>query len=60
MAHAATRKLTTAIGRYPHIMALKEGSVTVPGVEFECVELNDVEIFWRMACAGIVKLTHPR
>jgi hypothetical protein len=58
MARSATLKLTTAIGRCPHVIALKDESVKVLGVEFEHVALKDVEIFRRMACDGIVKLTH--
>jgi hypothetical protein len=39
MARSATLKLTRAIGRSPHVIALKDGSVKVLGVDFEHVEL---------------------
>ena len=47
---AATLKLTMALGNAAHVTALKDGSVTVPGVALQNVEVaNNVDIFRRMA-----------
>ena len=46
----STRMLTTAIATYPHTKALKDGSVTVPGVELGHVEIAPIIRAFRRMC----------
>ena len=47
MTNSGPIKLTAALGTYEHVMPLKDGSVTIPGVEIEWDDslTNYVEIF---------------
>src|ERR671918_1932501 len=42
--------LKTAIGTYPHTKGLKDGSVSVPGVQFEHVEVAPIVGAFRRMC----------
>jgi 4,5-dihydroxyphthalate decarboxylase len=42
--------LRTAIATYPHTKGLKDGSVTVPGVQFEHVEISPIIGAFRRMC----------
>jgi 4,5-dihydroxyphthalate decarboxylase len=42
--------LKTAIASYPHTKALKDGAVTVPGVQFEHVEITPIIGAFRRMC----------
>jgi len=42
--------LKTAIATYPHTKALKDGTVAVPGVEFEHVEISPIINAFRRMC----------
>src|SRR6266536_3537098 len=47
---ASTVTLSMALGNQRHVAALKDGSVTVPGVELRSIDVpNQVDIFRRMA-----------
>jgi 4,5-dihydroxyphthalate decarboxylase len=41
-------RLSLAIGPYPHAAALRDGVVSVPGVEFDLTTAPPAEIFWRL------------
>lgn len=41
-------KLSLAIGPYPHAAAVRDGTASVPGAEFELTTARPAEIFWRM------------
>lgn len=40
-------RLTAALGSFPHLAALKDGRVAIPGVEFEQVEVTEQVDIWR-------------
>ena len=42
--------LKTAIKTYGHTQGLKDGSVTVPGIQFEHVEINPIIVAFRRMC----------
>jgi 4,5-dihydroxyphthalate decarboxylase len=42
--------LNTAIANYPHTKGLKDGSVSVPGVQFEHVEVAPIIGAFRRMC----------
>jgi len=42
--------LKTAIGNYPHTKSLKDGAVSVPGVQFEHVEISPIIGAFRRMC----------
>jgi 4,5-dihydroxyphthalate decarboxylase len=46
----STRALTTAIATYPHTKALKDGRVTVPGIELHHVEIAPIIGAFRRMC----------
>jgi 4,5-dihydroxyphthalate decarboxylase len=41
-------RLSLAIGPYPHVEALRDGTVSVPGAEFDLTTARPAEIFWRL------------
>lgn len=41
-------RLSLAIGPYPHAAALRDGTISVPGAEFDLTTARPAEIFWRM------------
>ncbi|MEA2488256.1 MAG: 4,5-dihydroxyphthalate decarboxylase [Acidobacteriota bacterium] len=41
-------RLSLAIGPYPHAAALRDGTVSVPGADFDLTTARPAEIFWRM------------
>jgi 4,5-dihydroxyphthalate decarboxylase len=45
-----TTVLKTAIATYPHTQGLKDGTVTVPGIEFEHVEITPIVAAFRRMC----------
>ena len=45
--------LKTAIATYPHTKGLKDGSVSVPGVEFEHVEISPIIGAFRRMCRSL-------
>jgi 4,5-dihydroxyphthalate decarboxylase len=47
------RALTTAIATYPHTRGLKDGSVAVPGVALEHVEISPITGAFRRMCRGL-------
>jgi ABC-type nitrate/sulfonate/bicarbonate transport system substrate-binding protein len=49
----ATTILKTAIATYPHTKALKDGSVTVPGLQFEHLEVSPIVRAFRRMCRGL-------
>lgn len=48
-----TTVLRTAIATYPHTKGLKDGSVSVPGVELEHVEITPIIGAFRRMCRGL-------
>ena len=48
-----TTVLKTAIATYPHTNALKDGSVTAPGLQFECIEVSPIVAAFRRMCRGL-------
>jgi 4,5-dihydroxyphthalate decarboxylase len=49
----ANLTLKTAIGSYGHFAALKDGSVTVPGVSFDFVEVSPITTAFRNMCRNL-------
>ena len=45
--------LKTALATYPHTKGLKDGTVTVPGVELEHVEVSPITAAFRRMCRGL-------
>src|SRR5918992_4079805 len=45
-----TTVLKTAIATYPHTKALKDGTVTAPGIQFEHVEVSPIIVAFRRMC----------
>jgi 4,5-dihydroxyphthalate decarboxylase len=45
-----TTTLKTAIRTYPHTQSLKDGSVTVPGIQFEHIEVTPIVAAFRRMC----------
>src|SRR5262247_3790616 len=45
--------LKTAIATYPHTKALKDGTVSVPGVQFEHVEISPIIGAFRRMCRSL-------
>jgi len=50
---AATTVLKTAIATYPHTKGLKDGSVAVPGIALEHVEISPIVGAFRRMCRGL-------
>jgi 4,5-dihydroxyphthalate decarboxylase len=51
MTTVTTSRLKTALGPYPHLRALRDGRVTVPGIEFDHVEVKpDIIAAFRRMC----------
>jgi len=48
-----TTVLKTAIATYPHTKALKDGSVTAPGLKFEHLEVSPIVRAFRRMCRGL-------
>jgi len=48
-----TTVLKTAIATYPHTKALKDGSVTAPGLQFEHLEVSPIVAAFRRMCRGL-------
>lgn len=48
-----TTVLKTAIATYPHTQALKDGTVTAPGIQFEHVEVSPIVAAFRRMCRGL-------
>jgi len=48
-----TTVLKTAIATYPHTKALKDGSVTAPGLQFEHLEVSPIVRAFRRMCRGL-------
>jgi 4,5-dihydroxyphthalate decarboxylase len=48
-----TAVLKTAIATYPHTKALKDGSVTAPGLQFESIEISPIVAAFRRMCRGL-------
>jgi 4,5-dihydroxyphthalate decarboxylase len=48
-----TAVLKTAIATYPHTKALKDGSVTAPGLRFESIEVSPIVAAFRRMCRGL-------
>jgi 4,5-dihydroxyphthalate decarboxylase len=48
-----TAVLKTAIATYPHTKALKDGSVTAPGLQFESIEVSPIVAAFRRMCRGL-------
>src|ERR671923_400285 len=49
----STTVLNTAIATYPHTKALKDGSVTAPGLQFEHQEISPIIVAFRRMCRGL-------
>jgi 4,5-dihydroxyphthalate decarboxylase len=49
----STTALKTAIATYPHTKALKDGTVTAPGVQFEHLDINPIIVAFRRMCRGL-------
>src|SRR5215467_12588478 len=49
----ATTVLKTAIATYPHTQALKDGTVTAPGLQFEHLEISPIIAAFRRMCRGL-------
>ena len=50
---ATTTRMThlkTAIATYPHTKALKDGTVTAPGIQFESIEVSPIVAAFRRMC----------
>jgi len=45
--------LKTALATYPHTKGLKDGTVTVPGVELDHVEVSPITAAFRRMCRGL-------
>jgi 4,5-dihydroxyphthalate decarboxylase len=45
--------LKTAIATYPHTKAIKDGSVTAPGLQFEHLEVSPIVGAFRRMCRGL-------
>lgn len=48
-----TTVLKTAIATYPHTQSLKDGTVTVPGIQFEHVEITPIIGAFRRMCRAL-------
>jgi 4,5-dihydroxyphthalate decarboxylase len=48
-----TTVLKTAIATYPHTQALKDGTVTVPGLQFEHIEVSPIVAAFRRMCRSL-------
>jgi 4,5-dihydroxyphthalate decarboxylase len=48
-----TTVLKTAIATYPHTKALKDGTVTAPGIQFEHVEVSPIIVAFRRMCRAL-------
>jgi 4,5-dihydroxyphthalate decarboxylase len=48
-----TTVLKTAIATYPHTKALKDGTVTVPGLQFEHIEITPIIAAFRRMCRAL-------
>src|SRR2546428_13939485 len=48
-----TTVLKTAIGTYGHTKGLKDGSVAVPGIQFEHIEVSPIIAAFRRMCRGL-------
>ena len=49
----STTVLNTAIATYPHTKALKDGTVTAPGLQFEHHEISPIVVAFRRMCRGL-------
>src|ERR671935_1936005 len=48
-----TTVLKTAIATYAHTKALKDGTVTAPGIQFEHLEISPIIAAFRRMCRGL-------
>jgi 4,5-dihydroxyphthalate decarboxylase len=49
----STTVLSTAIATYPHTKALKDGTVSAPGVQFEHLDISPIIVAFRRMCRGL-------
>jgi 4,5-dihydroxyphthalate decarboxylase len=49
----STTVLNTAIATYPHTKALKDGTVTAPGLQFDHLEISPIIVAFRRMCRGL-------
>src|SRR5262245_49419923 len=48
-----TTRLKTAVATYPHTKALKDGTLTIPGIQFEVIEVSPIVAAFRRMCRAL-------